>query len=81
MIIDPPEAPTAGIKSKASNTEGQNLFINNWSKAFILVSCRQITSQELSKILSLTASHFLSEFMPLTFQHKIFHVLVAIKEI
>jgi hypothetical protein len=66
---------------KSIKDRGQILFINILLKDSFLVSCRQIMSQAHSKILSLTASHFLSELIPLTFHHKIFQVLVAIKDI
>jgi hypothetical protein len=58
IIMVPPEAPTEGMYPKASKREGQILLINMRSKEDFLVSWRQITLQLLSKILSLTASHF-----------------------
>jgi hypothetical protein len=41
IIIEPPEAPTEGINSKASKDEGQIFLINKRSKEDFLVSCRQ----------------------------------------
>jgi hypothetical protein len=72
----PPEAPTEGKNSKASKLAGQNFLINWASKVCLLVSCKQITSQPLSEILSLIASHFSFAFRPHTFQHNTFHFLV-----
>jgi hypothetical protein len=76
IVMIPPEAPTEGKNSKASKLAGQNFLINWASKVCLLVSCKQITSQPLSEILSLIASHFSFAFRPHTFQHNTFHFLV-----
>jgi hypothetical protein len=75
IVFTPPEAPTEGKNSKASNTDGQNFLMNWRSKLSFLVSCRQTTSHPLSTILSLIASHFSLAFKPLTFQQRTFHYL------
>ena len=78
MIMDPPEAPTEGINSKASKTAGQIFLMNIRLKDCFLVSCRQTISQLLFITRSLIASHFLSELIPLTFQLRTDQVLVDI---
>jgi hypothetical protein len=77
IVMIPPEAPTEGKNSKASKLEGRKFLINCISKVCLLVSCKQITSQPLSEILSRIASYFSLAFMPLTFQHNTFHFLVC----
>jgi hypothetical protein len=44
-MIEPPEAPTEGMYSKASKDEGQIFLINIISKNCFLVSCKQTISQ------------------------------------
>lgn len=72
----PPEAPKEGRNSKESKEGGQMFLMKLESKLSFLVSWRQMMSLLDSMILSFTEFHFLSELIPLTFQFKIFQLLV-----
>jgi hypothetical protein len=75
----PPDAPIEGQNSNLSNLLGENFLIKNRSKLSLLVSWRQKIFAEHSSILFLMASHLTLSLLPLTFQHKIFQDLLAIK--
>jgi hypothetical protein len=74
----PPEAPKEGRNSNLSKEGGQTFLRKLISNTSFLVSWKQTTSQEESTTLSLIAFHLVLALMPLTFQHIIFHFLLAV---
>jgi hypothetical protein len=74
----PPEAPTNGETTKLLNLFGENFLIRCQSNLSHFVSCRKIISQSLSLIFDLSSLCLFSEFIPLTFQHRMRHFLLEI---
>ena len=72
----PPDAPMEGKYSNLLNLCGQTLCIYAKSKVSLLVSCKHTIPAALSSTFFLIANHLSEELMPLTFQFKIFHVVL-----
>jgi membrane-associated PAP2 superfamily phosphatase len=75
IIINPPEAPTEGMKTYSSKRLGQQALIKARSKFSFFVSYKQMTEQPLLLIAFISANCFDLALRPLMFQHKTNHFL------